>query len=178
MGQERGRARDAADRLWRSIEASTKGTRFEEQQRHLAELLADVPNPELRHKIGTLFEQQQKMLTALTHTTVALVTAQQRNLAEARTAFEETLRARSLEVDDVETLDDLSDDAVIDDEPPRRAPFAHVPDDTRLAARLAAKAPVEEPLPVLAGPIAARKKAVGKAKERKSKDARAKRKKS
>ena len=170
MGPERGRARDAADRLWRGIESSTKGTRFEEQQRHLSELLAGVPNPELRHKIGQLFEQQQKMLSTLTQTTVALVTAQQRNLAEARTAFEETLRALSLEVDDVETLDDLSDDAEVDDEPPRRAPFAHVPDDTRVAARLAARAPVQEPSSVLPGPSAARK-ALGKATQRKSKDA-------
>jgi hypothetical protein len=168
MGEERGRARHAADRLWRGLESSTKGTRFEEQQRHLSELLADVPNPELRHKISLIFEQQQKTLAALSQTTVALVTAQQHNLAEARAAFEETLRERSLEVDSVETLDDLSDD-VEDDEPPRRAPFAHVPDDTRLAARLAANAPVEEPLPVLPGPHAARK-AMGKAKQRKAKD--------
>jgi hypothetical protein len=181
MNQGRGRARDAADRLWRVVESSTKGTRFEEQQRHLAELLAGVQNTELRQKISLAFEQQQKMLAELTQTTVALVTAQQRNLAEARAAFEETLRARSLEVDDVETMDDLSDEAEIDDEPPRRAPFAHVPDATRVAARRAAKAPVEEPSPVLHSPHMGEtaRKVAHKAKQRKSKDpARGKRKKS
>ena len=173
MNEGRGRARDAADRLWRVVESSTKGTRFEEQQRHLSELLAGVQNAELRHKISLLFEQQQRMLAELTQTTVALVTAQQHNLAEARDAFEETLRARSLEVDDVETLDDLSDDAEVDDEPPRRSPFAHVPDATRVAARRAAKAPVEEPSPVLPGPHMAHaaRKVAHKAKQRKSKDA-------
>lgn len=172
MNEGRGRARDAADRLWRVVESSTKGRRFEEQQRHLSELLAGVQNAELRQKINLRFEQQQKMLAELTQTTVALVTAQQRNLAEARAAFEETLRARSLEVDDLETLDDLSDDAEIDDEPPRRAPFAHVPGATRVAARLAAKAPVEQPSPMLPGPHVAHaaRKVADKAKQRKSKD--------
>jgi hypothetical protein len=170
MNEGRGRARDAADRIWRVVESSTKGTRFEEQQRHLSELLAGVHNAELRHKISLVFEQQQKTLTELTQTTAALVTAQQRNLAEARAAFEDTLRARSLEVDDVETLDDLSDDAEIDDEPPRRAPFAHVPDATRVAARRAAKAPVEDPSPVLPSPHVsdAARKVASKAKQRKS----------
>lgn len=173
MNEGRGRARDAADRLWRVVESSTKGTRFEERQRHLSDLLAGVQNAELRQKINLAFEQQQKMLTELTQTTVALVTAQQRNLAEARAAFEDTLRARSLEVDDLETLDDLSDDAETDDEPPRRAPFAHVPDATRVAARRAAKAPVEEPSPVLPGAHVAdaARKVASKAKQRKSMDA-------
>jgi hypothetical protein len=172
MTEGRGRARDAADRLWRVVESSTKGTRFEEQQRHVAELLAGVQNVELRHKISLAFEQQQKMLAELTQTTVALVTAQQRNLAEARAAFEETLRARSLEVDQVETLDDLSDDTEIDDEPPRRAPFAHVPDATRVAARRAAKAPVQDPSPVLHSPHVAEtaRRVADRAKQRRSKD--------
>ena len=172
MDQTRGRARDAADRLRRLVESSTKGTRFAEQQRHLAGLLAGVPNIELRHKIALAFEQQQKMLAELTHTTVALVTAQQRSLAEARTAFEDTLRARSLEVDEMETLDDLSDGAEMDDEPPRRAPFAHVPDATRVAARRAARAPVEDPSSVLPGPhvASAARKVADKAKPRKPKD--------
>jgi hypothetical protein len=172
MNQGRGRARDAADRLWRVVESSTRGTRFEEQQRHLADLLAGVQNAELRHKISLVFEQQQKMLAELTQTTMALVSAQQHNLAEARAAFEETLRARSLEVDEMDTLDDLSDEAD-DDEPPRRAPFAHVPDATRVAARRAAKAPVEDPSPVLHTPHVAEtaRKVAGKARQRKSVDA-------
>jgi hypothetical protein len=170
MHDERGRARDAADRLRRVVESSTKGTRLEEQQRHLSELLAGIQNAELRHKISLAFEQQQKMLVELTQTAMALVLAQQHNLAEAKAAVGETLRARSLEVDDLETMDDLSDDSEFDDEPPRRAPFAHVPDATRVAARLAANAPVQEPS--LPGPHVAdaARKVAGKAKQRKSKN--------
>jgi hypothetical protein len=173
MNEGRGRARDAADRLWRVVESSTRGTRFEEQQRHVADLLAGVQNAELRHKISVAFEQQQKMLAELTQTTMGLVSAQQHNLAEARAAFEETLRARSLEVDEMDTLDDLSDDGEIDDEPPRRAPFAHVPDATRVAARRAAKAPVQDPSPVLHTPHMAEtaRRVAHKAKQRKSMNA-------
>jgi hypothetical protein len=171
VNEVRGRARDAADRLWRAVESSTKGSRFEEQQKHVADLLAGVQNAELRQKISLAFEQQQKMLAEMAQTAGALLTTQQHNLTEARAAFEETLRARSLEVDEVETMDDLSDDTELDDEPPRLSPFAHVPDATRIAATKAAQAPKQEPSSVMHNEHVAQaaKKMAEKAKQRKVK---------
>lgn len=127
------RARDAAgaaaDRLRRAVEGSPLGGLFEEQQRNLNELLAQVQNAELRAKLTAMYDQQQQAFFELAHTVQNNMTAQQQHMADLLTTLEDTVKARRAQAEAADPLDDLSDedDVANDEEPPRAAPFADVP---------------------------------------------------
>ncbi len=139
------RARDAADRLRRVVGSTPLGPVLEDQQRNLNDLLTQVQNSELRSKLSSLFDQQQKVVVDLLHAVQTSTTAQQQHLNEMLAALEATLQARRAKFDDAEPVDDLTDDTD-DDEPPRAAPFADVapfatPNATMSTPPTAPKAP-------------------------------------
>jgi hypothetical protein len=120
------RAREAAERLRKAVESSALAGLVEERQQHLTELLGQVQNAELRAKITAVFDQQQKTVAELAHTVQSTVAAQQQHLSEALAALEGTLREQRARAEEVDPVDDLTDDGG-DDETPRMSPFAHVP---------------------------------------------------